>query len=123
MHFNRVYVEITNICGLACSFCPPKVSPPKTMSLEFFQKSIPEPTEKNFHTQLGVHFEEVSEMVDMLTSDDAQTIIMIDDLSAALTALGNRLKSKNSVVSVKLQNRVLFLDGIWTAGIFERLRV
>lgn len=38
MHFNRVYVEITNICGLACSFCPPKVSPPKTMSLEFFQK-------------------------------------------------------------------------------------
>ena len=80
--------------------------------IEFFQKSIPEPNEKNFHTQLGVHFEEVSEMVDMLTSDDAQTIIMIDNLSAALTALGDRLKSKNSVVSVKPENRVLFLDGI-----------
>jgi radical SAM protein with 4Fe4S-binding SPASM domain len=36
MRFIRAYVEITNICGLACSFCPPKQKPTLTMSLEKF---------------------------------------------------------------------------------------
>ncbi len=40
MNFNRVHIEITNICGLACSFCPPKLQPTKTMSLEFFEKVL-----------------------------------------------------------------------------------
>ena len=39
-HFHRVHVEITNICGLACSFCPPKLQASKTMSLEFFEKIL-----------------------------------------------------------------------------------
>lgn len=42
MHFNRVHIEITNICGLACSFCPPKLQPTKTMTLEFFEKILKE---------------------------------------------------------------------------------
>ncbi|MCK9491443.1 MAG: SPASM domain-containing protein [Sulfurimonas sp.] len=40
MKFHRVHVEVTNICGLACSFCPPKVNPSKTMTLEFFEETI-----------------------------------------------------------------------------------
>lgn len=40
MHFHRVHVEITNICGLSCSFCPPKLQPTKTMTLEFFAKIL-----------------------------------------------------------------------------------
>lgn len=36
MKYHRAYVEITNICGLACSFCPPKEQPTLTMSLNFF---------------------------------------------------------------------------------------
>lgn len=42
MKFSRAYVEITNICGLACSFCPPKESPPVTMELPFFKKVVEE---------------------------------------------------------------------------------
>lgn len=38
--FNRVHIEVTNICGLACSFCPPKLQETKTMSLPFFNKVI-----------------------------------------------------------------------------------
>ena len=41
-HFYRVHVELTNICGLACSFCPPKLQPAKTMSIEFFEKVLTE---------------------------------------------------------------------------------
>ncbi|MDD3342415.1 MAG: radical SAM/SPASM domain-containing protein [Sulfurospirillaceae bacterium] len=37
MKFHRVYVELTNICGLSCSFCPPKTLPTQTMSLAFFE--------------------------------------------------------------------------------------
>lgn len=42
MKFHRVHVEITNICGLACAFCPPKVKPVKTMSLSFFEHVLKE---------------------------------------------------------------------------------
>lgn len=40
MHFHRVHIEVTNICGLACSFCPPKLQPSKTMPLPFFEKVL-----------------------------------------------------------------------------------
>ncbi len=42
MHFHRVHIEVTNICGLACSFCPPKSQPPKTMSLSSFEQVLQE---------------------------------------------------------------------------------
>ncbi|MFT7004482.1 MAG: organic radical activating enzyme [Sulfurimonas sp.] len=40
MQFHRVHVEVTNICGLACSFCPPKLQPSKTMSIPLFTKIL-----------------------------------------------------------------------------------
>jgi len=36
MKFYRVYIELTNQCGLACTFCPTKELPSETMSLEMF---------------------------------------------------------------------------------------
>ncbi len=40
MHFHRVHIEVTNVCGLACSFCPPKALPPKSMPLPFFENVL-----------------------------------------------------------------------------------
>jgi MoaA/NifB/PqqE/SkfB family radical SAM enzyme len=37
MKFNKIYVELTNICGLACSFCPSQKPPTSTMSLKTFE--------------------------------------------------------------------------------------
>lgn len=34
----------------------------------WFQKSFPDPTEQNMHTQLGVHLEEISEMMEVLNA-------------------------------------------------------
>ncbi|AFL69049.1 radical SAM/SPASM domain-containing protein [Sulfurospirillum barnesii] len=42
MKFYRVYIELTNICGLKCSFCPPKTLPTHTMSLAFFEHILTE---------------------------------------------------------------------------------
>lgn len=35
--FHKVYIELTNICGLECSFCPTKTMKPTTMSLTLFE--------------------------------------------------------------------------------------
>ena len=40
MKFFRAYVEITNICGLACSFCPPKLQPNIIMDLKKFRAIV-----------------------------------------------------------------------------------
>ncbi len=38
--FNKVNIEISNICNLQCSFCPPVEREKKMMSLEIFEKVI-----------------------------------------------------------------------------------
>jgi len=40
MKFNRIYIEITNICGLQCDFCPTSATNSKTMSLDFFENIV-----------------------------------------------------------------------------------
>lgn len=37
MRFDRIYVEIGNVCNLSCSFCPPHGREKKFMSIEQFQ--------------------------------------------------------------------------------------
>ncbi|HLD24138.1 MAG TPA: radical SAM protein [Sulfuricurvum sp.] len=44
MKFHRAYVEVTNVCGLSCTFCPPKLHPTMTMELPFFKKVVEELT-------------------------------------------------------------------------------
>ncbi len=40
MKFNKVYIELTNICGLTCSFCPTKELQSTSMTLEFFENIL-----------------------------------------------------------------------------------
>lgn len=35
--FKRIFIEISNICNLSCTFCPPTCRSPKAMSLEDFE--------------------------------------------------------------------------------------
>ncbi len=34
--FKKMYLEITNVCNLSCSFCPPTTRPPRTMTVAEF---------------------------------------------------------------------------------------
>jgi len=38
--FYKVYIELTNICGLECSFCPTKTTKTNTMTLDFFENIL-----------------------------------------------------------------------------------
>jgi len=40
--FRKVYIEITNACNLACSFCPPTRRKPEYMKIETFTKILNE---------------------------------------------------------------------------------
>lgn len=40
--FYKVYIELTNICGLKCTFCPPKTKANKTLSLDEFDHILKE---------------------------------------------------------------------------------
>lgn len=72
MQFHRVYIEITNICGLACSFCPPKTEPSKTMSLSFFEKVLLEL--QNYTKTLAFHV-----MGDPLTLSNLEEYLALAD--------------------------------------------
>ncbi len=53
MKFYRIYIEITNVCGLRCSFCPSKELPNKTMDLVLFESLIQEA--KGFTREIACH--------------------------------------------------------------------
>ncbi|MBV5321992.1 MAG: radical SAM/SPASM domain-containing protein [Sulfuricurvum sp.] len=53
MKFSRAYVEITNICGLSCSFCPPKSTPTATMELSLF-RSVAEQL-RDYTDEIALH--------------------------------------------------------------------
>ncbi|MDD5406172.1 MAG: SPASM domain-containing protein [Sulfurovaceae bacterium] len=40
MKFNRIYIELTNICGLNCSFCPERSTKNDIIELEFFDSMV-----------------------------------------------------------------------------------
>ncbi len=91
MKFYRVYVEITNVCGLSCSFCPTKSLPPKEMNLEFFDSII---------NQLQHNTKEIALHVvgDPLTQSNLKAYLDIVGrykLKALLTTSGYFLKKHN----------------------------
>jgi len=38
--FHKVYIELTNICGLECTFCPTKTTQTQTMTVDFFESIL-----------------------------------------------------------------------------------
>ena len=53
MKFYRIYIELTNICGLRCSFCPTKNLPNTIMDLDLFESIIKQ--SKPFTNEIACH--------------------------------------------------------------------
>lgn len=78
---------------------------------DWFVKARPEPDRKDFHSQLGVHFEEVKEMLDELDCEPAsETERLRNEAQAAIHAFANHLKANDDVVTVS--NPQAYLDAI-----------
>ena len=68
-------------------------------------------SEKNQQTQLGVHFEEVDEMIGTLHGIDIRTSELLGNAHLALSHLGHYLKD-NEPGLIRIADRVEFLDAI-----------
>jgi predicted HAD superfamily Cof-like phosphohydrolase len=78
----------------------------------WFEKALPNPTSKNLHTQLGVHFEEVGEMMDALTARDSDTQDLLVTARTALHRLAEHLKAEDNILRIQAEDRIEVLDAL-----------
>jgi radical SAM protein with 4Fe4S-binding SPASM domain len=86
--FYRIYIELTNVCGLSCSFCPTKELPIKQMDLEFFESIIIQA--KAYTKEIACHV--VGDPLTQSNLDAYLNIIHKYGLKAVLTTSGYFLK-------------------------------
>lgn len=79
---------------------------------EWFRKSTPSPTLKNISTQMGVHFEEVAEMIEALGPTTPEAKLLLDSAHAALENLSALMKRDQTAVMVRLSRQNDLLDSI-----------
>ena len=78
-------------------------------TLEWMKRAKPEPSPKDLSTQIGVHFEEVAEMLDQLDHKEREISYQIGSLTARLSHLATMLKQNQGIV---IKDRVEFLDSL-----------
>lgn len=88
MKFYRIYIELTNVCGLSCSFCPTKALPSKEMDLRFFESVIIQA--KAYTNEIACHV--VGDPLTQSNLHDYLDIIHKHGLKAMLTTSGYFLK-------------------------------
>jgi len=88
MKFYRIYIELTNVCGLRCSFCPTKALPNTTMDLEFFESVIKEA--KGFTREIACHV--VGDPLTLPNLEAYLDIIHKYNMKAMLTTSGYFMK-------------------------------
>jgi len=88
MKFYRIYIELTNVCGLSCSFCPTKELPNKEMDLDFFESVIRQA--KHYTKEIACHV--VGDPLTQSNLHEYLDIIHRHGLKAMLTTSGYFLK-------------------------------
>ena len=80
----------------------------------WFKKAVPEPKVKNINTQIGVHFEEVAEMLLALNGDDDQTEVLLHNAYLANHLLAEHLKNNVGAVNLDMtiESKVELLDAL-----------
>jgi len=78
----------------------------------WFDKCFPKPTVQNFTTQLGVHFEEISETIAEITPHDMVTNGLLLDAKEAVTRLADHLKTHPGCVIISPENYIKYLDAL-----------
>ncbi|MBU1666785.1 radical SAM protein [bacterium] len=90
MKFYRIYIELTNICGLRCSFCPTKNLPNTTMDLEFFESVVQQA--KAFTNEIACHV--FGDPLSLSNLHDYLDIIDKYNMKALLTTSGYFMKKQ-----------------------------
>lgn len=81
-------------------------------TLKWFAEAKPNPTEKDLSIQMGVHFEEVSEMVENISAHDPEARAKLQIAFDALKSLGDCMKNNPTHYYVRDENRSELLDAL-----------
>ena len=81
-------------------------------TVAWFQKAVPSPTLKNFSTQVGVHFEEVGEMIQELSATTSNAKDVLAQADFALKQLADLMKRDETAIILHEGDRKMFLDAI-----------
>ena len=76
----------------------------------WFKRAVPTPTDDSLQVQLGVHLEEVAELVETLKGQSGLDEHMIRNLEAEVKVVAKALKTKN--IRVYIADRKEFLDSV-----------
>lgn len=90
----------------------PKPADSISHTLAFFEAAVPTPEAVNLTTQMGVHFEEIVEMLDEIVSENPNTIYVLDMAKNHMKMLATHFKSVPGCASVPEENRINFLDAL-----------
>lgn len=90
MKFYRIYIELTNVCGLSCSFCPVKNLPSKQMELAFFESVVSQAAA--YTKEIACHV--VGDPLTLPNLSDYLDILYKHGLRAMLTTSGYFLKKQ-----------------------------
>jgi predicted HAD superfamily Cof-like phosphohydrolase len=74
----------------------------------WFSRAKPNPTDRDFEIQVGVHAEEVSEMLETMRGKDMFSEKLVNDAEEAMKKLATALKT--GMASVVVTDRKEFLD-------------
>lgn len=74
------------------------------------ERARPEPLGVHLNVQTGCHFEEIQEMVAVMSGDDEYSSLMLDRLHTALTVVAIGMKQGAIKFHVKPDDRKEFLD-------------
>ena len=91
MKFYRIYIELTNICGLSCSFCPTKELASQNMDLKLFDSIISQA--RNYTKEIACHV--MGDPMTLANLDSYLDIIHQHDMKALLTTSGYYLKKQS----------------------------
>ena len=80
----------------------------------WFKKSVPEPKVKNINTQIGVHFEEVAEMLLALSGNDDKTEVLLHNAYLYNHLLAEHLKNNIGALNLDMttESKVELLDAL-----------
>lgn len=88
------------------------VKPVLSHTAEWFARCFAKPSVQNFTTQMGVHFEEISETIAEITPHDMVTNGLLLDAAQAVTRLGDHLKNNPGCIVIQPENYIKYLDSL-----------
>ena len=80
-------------------------------AVRFIALAIPQPTQKDFNTQLGVHLEEFAETLEELTAETPDVALVLRTAIESLRALSKHSKEVGEL-DVLPGNEIAFLDAL-----------